>query len=123
MLELTQSKGGSARSCMKQCRHNCVTANDITAVVTAVKDLMTGGAAIAAAVIAGAGLATWRRLLNGTTNYEVGRRLLRAVYKVREEVRYVRSPLMPMVRSRQLVQPQGWRASQVKNKLQRRPMR
>ena len=55
---------------------------------------MTGCAAIAATVIAALGLKTWKRQLHGNANYEVARRLLRATYRLRESIRFFRSPFI-----------------------------
>lgn len=55
---------------------------------------MTGIAAAIAAGVAVAGLQTWKRQLQGTAAYDVSRRLLRSVYRLREEIRALRSPFM-----------------------------
>lgn len=67
---------------------------DIARVVAVAKDAMTGIAAVTAAVVAAMGLRTWKRQLFGNTNYELARRLLRSAYRVREAIRWVRSPLI-----------------------------
>jgi hypothetical protein len=59
-----------------------------------VKDVATAGAAIVAAVVAVLGLRAWRRQLRGQTQYELARRLLRAVYRVRDEIQGVRNPVI-----------------------------
>lgn len=67
---------------------------DIAGVVAIAKDVMTGAAALIAAVVAARGLQTWKRQLHGNTNYELARRLLRSAYRVREAIRWVRNPLI-----------------------------
>jgi hypothetical protein len=67
-----------------------VTSIDIARVVSLLKDAMTGIAAVTAAVVAAKGLQTWKRQLHGNTNYELARRLLRSVYKLREAIRWLR---------------------------------
>jgi hypothetical protein len=54
-------------------------------------------AATAVAVLGGAGIAlaglnTWKKQLRGQTDYDLARRLMKAVYKVRNEIQEVRSP-------------------------------
>jgi hypothetical protein len=71
-----------------------VTWNDVEKISGVVKDLATGGAAVTAAIIAVKGLKTWKRQLLGNTNYDLARRFLRATYKLREAIRYVRMPFM-----------------------------
>ena len=58
------------------------------------RDVAAGVAALGGLLIAALGLHTWRKQLKGHTEYELGRRLLRATYGLREEVSRVRSPFM-----------------------------
>jgi hypothetical protein len=57
------------------------------------KDVVTAGAAITAAVVAVKGLRAWKKQLRGKTDYELARRCLRAVYRVRDAIRMVRNPM------------------------------
>ena len=57
------------------------------------KDVITAGAAITAAVVAVKGLRAWKKQLRGKTDYELARRCLKAVYRVRDAIRMVRNPL------------------------------
>lgn len=53
--------------------------------------------AVSAAIGAGTalcGLSTWRRELQGRTEYELARRVLTGVYRLRDAIHRVRSPLM-----------------------------
>lgn len=50
--------------------------------------------AVTGVIVAILGLRTWRRQLRGRTEYELARRLLRAVYTVRDELAYVRGPFV-----------------------------
>ena len=59
-----------------------------------VKDIITALSALTVAVIATLGLQTWKKELKGRTEYELARRLLRAVYKTRDAIRLVRNPFM-----------------------------
>lgn len=40
------------------------------------------------------GLKTWRKQLKGNTEYELARRLLKAVYHARDQIKYIRNPFM-----------------------------
>lgn len=71
-----------------------VNAPDIAPWVGLARDAITGIAAGVASVVAVAGLHTWKRQLHGNTNYELARGLLRSAYKLREAIRWVRSPFM-----------------------------
>lgn len=63
-------------------------------VIAIIKDLVISGAAIATAYAAVTGLNKWSSELKGTANFDVARDLLRAVYKVRNEVEFCRSPMI-----------------------------
>jgi hypothetical protein len=67
---------------------------EIATAVAIAKDVATGLAAIVAASVAVIGLRAWRRQLHGQTEYDLARRVLRAVYRVRDELQGVRSPLI-----------------------------
>jgi hypothetical protein len=58
------------------------------------KDAITGLAAITATVIAIIGLRSWKKQLKGRTEYDLARRLLKAVYRVRDEIEALRMPLI-----------------------------
>lgn len=57
------------------------------------KDVITASAAVTAAVVAVKGLRAWKKQLRGKTDYELARRCLKAVYRVRDGIRMVRNPL------------------------------
>jgi hypothetical protein len=66
--------------------------------VTLIKDILTGFAAVTAAVIGIVGLQTWKNQLRWKTEYELAQRLAKAVYKMRSvfaeaEMLMDRSPL------------------------------
>ena len=63
-------------------------------IISIIKDVATGTAAIVGACVAVAGLKAWKRQLRGKTDYELARRVLRAAYRVRDEIRAVRDPLI-----------------------------
>ncbi len=59
-----------------------------------VNKLLTGVAAIGALYVAWSGLHTWKRQLRGQAEYDVARRVLRAVLRLRDEFAVVRSPVI-----------------------------
>ena len=65
----------------------------IQAYVTLIKDFITGLSALTAAIIAILGLQAWKKQLKGKTEYELAQKYLRATYKIREALAWVRNPL------------------------------
>ncbi|MBO2696781.1 hypothetical protein [Shewanella algae] len=63
-----------------------------TEIITAIKDIALAGAAITTATVAILGLKSWSRELKGKAEFEVGRALILATYKLRDELKYARSP-------------------------------
>lgn len=62
--------------------------------ISIIKDLCTIVSLIIAAVVAIKGLQTWRHQLKGTAHYELAKRILKATYRLRDEIQSVRNPLM-----------------------------
>jgi len=56
------------------------------------KDILTGVAAVTAAIVAVVGLQAWKKQLKGKVEYELARRVLRAALNVRDSIRFVRNP-------------------------------
>ncbi len=67
---------------------------ELQAYISIAKDIITGFAALTAAIVAVIGLRAWRSQLKGKTEYELAQRVLRAVYKVRDAMHFVRHPFM-----------------------------
>jgi len=63
-------------------------------VVPVMKDVILAGAAIVGACVAIRGLSTWNRQLKGSTEYDLARRLLKLIYRLRDAINQVRSSLM-----------------------------
>jgi len=61
-------------------------------IVSLLKDVATMVAAVVASFIAVKGYDIWKKQLRGKTEYELARRLLRSVYRVRDAIRLVRNP-------------------------------
>jgi hypothetical protein len=53
-------------------------------------------AALTAAYVGYHGLKAWRIQLHGKTEYDLARRLLRAVFRVRDQIAFVRNPFVPV---------------------------
>ena len=62
--------------------------------ITAIKDVLVGGAAVVTASVAVAGLKRWRLELRGRADFEAARALARATYKLRGELAVCRSPFI-----------------------------
>lgn len=62
---------------------------DISSIVTAL-------ATVAGVVLAVKGFSAWKDQLKGKTDYELARRYLRAVYRVRDAIKFVRNPFIPV---------------------------
>ena len=63
-------------------------------VVSIAKELLVSIAAATTAIVAVLGLRSWSRELRGKTQFEVARQLIRATYRVRDELRYCRTPFI-----------------------------
>jgi len=60
--------------------------------ITAIKDTCLSVAAIITVLVAISGLKSWKKELRGKADFEVARGLIRATYKLRDEITYSRSP-------------------------------
>ena len=65
-----------------------------TLVITSIKDILVGLAAVVTASVAVIGLTRWRTELRGKADFEAARALTRATYKVRDELAFFRSPFV-----------------------------
>ncbi|MCD8523186.1 MAG: hypothetical protein LRY66_07365 [Saccharospirillaceae bacterium] len=65
-------------------------------IISVTKDIILIFAAIATAHVAINGLQSWSRELKGKADFEVARNLIRSAYKLRDELRYCRSPWVTM---------------------------
>lgn len=62
--------------------------------ISCIKDIIISLAALSAAIVAIYGITSWRRELKGKANFETARGLIRATYKLRDEIASCRSPLI-----------------------------
>jgi hypothetical protein len=46
------------------------------------------------AIMAFIGINAWKKQLRGSTEYELARRYLKAIYKIRDAIKYVRNPFI-----------------------------
>ena len=60
--------------------------------ITAVKDVLLGGAAVTTAIVAVVGLNKWRKELEGKTGFDAARGLIKATYRLRDQLQICRSP-------------------------------
>lgn len=61
--------------------------------ISLIKDIVTILVALVGGGVAIYGLISWKRQLKGKTEYELARRVLRAVYRLRDAIRGIRNPL------------------------------
>lgn len=66
----------------------------VAEMVTVIRDVLLGTAAVTTATVAVIGLKNWSRELRGKTEFEVARNLMRATYCLRDELQYSRSPFV-----------------------------
>lgn len=62
--------------------------------IAVVKDVIVALAAIVAAVVAVVGVKQWRQELRGKAHFDAARNLIRAAYRLRDELRKCRAPLV-----------------------------
>lgn len=67
---------------------------NISEIIAAIKDILLGGAAVTMAIVAVKGLQSWSRELKGKTEFETARGLIKATYKLRDELAICRSPFI-----------------------------
>ncbi len=70
----------------------------IAAGTTSITDIVTSLSAVAAVIIAGVGLHTWKMQLKGTAKYDVARKLLKSVYNVKYAIEALRSRHMTITK-------------------------
>ncbi|WP_139195506.1 hypothetical protein [Halomonas daqiaonensis] len=66
----------------------------IPEIISTVKDILLGAAAVTTATVAVVGLKNWSRELRGKTEFEAARNLMKTTYRVRDELLYSRSPFV-----------------------------
>jgi len=62
--------------------------------ITAIAAVIGASSGLAGVFVAWAGLRTWRAQLRGNTEYDLARRVLRGVFKVRDALQSVRNPFI-----------------------------
>lgn len=67
---------------------------DSPEIIAAIKDILLAATAVTTATAAVVGLKSWRRELEGRTEFDTAKGLIRATYKLRDELSLYRSPLI-----------------------------
>lgn len=78
--------------------------------------IITAFATVAGLVLAVMGFSTWRDQLRGRTDYELARRYLRAAYKVRDSIRFVRNPFISVEESNAALKEVGLQNNESANR-------
>jgi hypothetical protein len=81
--------------------------------IEAFEKAATGVAALVAAWVAWRGLEAWRVQLHGKTEYDLARRVLRAVLKVRDQIAFVRHPFVPAAETMEAYRAAGINPAEV----------
>lgn len=68
----------------------------IPLIIQVSSDVFTSIAAITATVVAIVGLNAWKKQMKGKEEYELARRYLRLIYRVRDAIKVVRNPFIPV---------------------------
>jgi hypothetical protein len=69
-----------------------------------IKDIALAGAALVTAFVAYTGLEKWKMELQGKASFDAAREVIKATYKLRDELSYCRSPFIPAAEF-----PEGYR--------------
>lgn len=67
---------------------------ELKELIPMVKDIVLALAAVSTVYIAYKGIDKWKTELNGKAHFEVGRKLLNATYKLRDDIEICRSPMI-----------------------------
>lgn len=85
----------------------CINPAPLRDYVALAKDIVTGLSAVTAATVAVIGLKTWARQLRGKTEYDLARRLLTQIYRVRQRIQALRHPFVSSGETIQALQGVG----------------
>ncbi len=77
-----------------------------------VANSITSVSAVIVAVVAIFGLVGWRRQMMGKTSYEIARRYLKASLKLRDAVKFVRNPFIPLSEMQSALEVNGFKAEE-----------
>ena len=91
-----------------------VDADTVVPWLVAIREVVVILAAVSGVAIGCLGLRTWRKQLKGNTEYELARRLLRSVYRVRNALQGVRNPLMSSGEIAQALKDAGKQPEEIK---------
>jgi hypothetical protein len=82
-----------------------------------IENLATAVAVIGGAFIAGMGLNAWKKQLRGQTDYDLARKLMKAVYKVRNEIELARDPFIMSYETDAAVEAAGFNEFEKKDQI------
>lgn len=85
-------------------------------ILEVIKDVIIIITALVASLAAILGLSAWKKQLIGRNDYELARRYLRAVYKMRNAIRYVRNPFIPIAETTSALKKKGLQESDFSDK-------
>lgn len=77
-----------------------------------VANYITSISAVIVAGVAVFGLVGWRRQMMGKTNYEIARKYLKASLKLRDAVKFVRNPFIPLGEMQSALEANGFKAEE-----------
>ncbi len=80
---------------------------DIINALNSYSDTITAISAVIVAVLALFGLREWKLQTKGKTNYEIARRYLKAALRLRDELKYVRNPFIPLSETNDALKESG----------------
>lgn len=80
------------------------------------KEIVITLTAITGAIVAIWGLRTWKAQIKGKTEYDLARRLLKAIYEVRESIRIIRAPFISSGEIEKAMQDAGYSEQEIKQK-------
>lgn len=88
--------------------------------IGAVSNIITAISATVIAIAAIPGINAWKKQLQGQTKYELARRYLRSVYKVRDAIRNARRPDIPYSEFLTSLEKQGFDTEDINNEAKKK---
>ena len=82
-----------------------------------IKEIIITLSVITGAIVAMWGLRTWKAQIKGKTEYDLARRLLKAIYKVRESIRIIRAPFISSSEIVKAMENAGYSDQEIEQKI------
>mgnify|MGYP006431591917 CR=1 FL=1 len=86
-------------------------------ILKGIKEVVITISAIIGSIVAIWGLKTWKAQIKGKTEYDLARRILKAVYKVRESINTIRVPFITTREIEKAMQDTGYSEQEIKEKI------